>query len=205
MPLSSLPQTYTDAIFIARKLSIPFLWIDSLCIIQDDDDDRNFELGRMDKTFRNASLVLVAASANDPYQGFLEPRRSKLLWSAPTTIRLEVGQGQLVVSRSSEHEHRADACSDHLIRWRAWALQERLLAQRCLIFTEFECVWECRAGCKCECERPSRFGGLKTQLLKFGDTIPVESSTLISGFWSSEDQVAAPSSGGFASVKKSCS
>jgi hypothetical protein len=84
--LFDLLATYIDAVRVARALSIPFLWIDSLCIIQDDDTDRDYELGRMQNTFRNASLVLIAASAEDPFEGFLNPRQIGL-WSSPTIFQ----------------------------------------------------------------------------------------------------------------------
>ena len=169
MPLSSLPATFSDAVWVARALSVPYLWIDALCIVQDDDQDRDFELARMDQIFRGATLVVIAASGKTPYDGFLRGRQPDHMWS-PAAIRLEDGRTQQVVFRNNRGLHFGiDACESDDISRRAWTLQERLLARRCLIFKRFECVWECRHGCRCECLADSC--GYVPQLVHFEDAL----------------------------------
>jgi len=85
--LSELPMTYRDAVRVARSLSIRYLWIDSLCIVQDDDGDRERQLGRMAEIFSKAFLVLICADASDPYEGFLHDRPLMYLWSEATPIQ----------------------------------------------------------------------------------------------------------------------
>ncbi|KAH8586049.1 heterokaryon incompatibility, partial [Bisporella sp. PMI_857] len=56
-----LPQTFQDAIEVTRKLDIRFLWIDALCILQDDSDDKLKEIWNMGEIYRD-SFVTIAAS-----------------------------------------------------------------------------------------------------------------------------------------------
>lgn len=69
-----LPATIRDAIYVTHTLGFQFLWIDSLCIIQDSDEDKMHELGHMHDIYRYAHLTIVAASAERATQGFLQDR-----------------------------------------------------------------------------------------------------------------------------------
>jgi Heterokaryon incompatibility protein (HET) len=57
-----LPLTVRDAIEVTRSLGYRYLWVDSLCIIQDDREDQNFQLGMMDEIYSNATLTIAAGS-----------------------------------------------------------------------------------------------------------------------------------------------
>ena len=67
--LASLPQTFRDAIYLARKLKITFVWIDSLCIVQDDVSDWEREALRMGEVYAGAYLTISALAASDDKQG----------------------------------------------------------------------------------------------------------------------------------------
>ncbi|OJT13608.1 hypothetical protein TRAPUB_9844 [Trametes pubescens] len=73
---SLLPATIRDAIYVTHTLGFQFLWIDSLCIIQDSDGDKMHEIGHMHDIYRYAHLTIVAASAERATQGFLQDRPS---------------------------------------------------------------------------------------------------------------------------------
>jgi hypothetical protein len=60
-----LPKTFQDAILITRKLSFRYMWIDSLCIIQDDPSDWQHESSRMASVYQGAALTLAATDAED--------------------------------------------------------------------------------------------------------------------------------------------
>ena len=62
--LDSLPANFRDAIITTRRLGYQYLWIDSLCIIQDSADDWAVESAKMDEVYRNADLVIAAFVQN---------------------------------------------------------------------------------------------------------------------------------------------
>ena len=65
IPLSTMPANFRDAAIITRKLGFRYLWIDSLCIIQDSRKDWEIESGNMGNIYTNAVLTLAAAAAKD--------------------------------------------------------------------------------------------------------------------------------------------
>ncbi len=71
-----LTKTFQEAIIFTRKLGIRFLWIDSLCIVQDDKDDWARESGMMADIYENATLTLAAASSIDSYGGLFRAAAS---------------------------------------------------------------------------------------------------------------------------------
>lgn len=83
----SLPKTFQDAISITQKLGIKYLWIDCLCIFQDDPDDWEKEASRMSYVYRNAYLTISAASSTDSYTGCF-PMREKDSYISNATASL---------------------------------------------------------------------------------------------------------------------
>jgi hypothetical protein len=71
---SEVSKYFRDAIAITRKLGIRYLWIDSLCIIQDDREDQELEAIKMGSVYGNAYLVLAATAAADGDVGCIFPR-----------------------------------------------------------------------------------------------------------------------------------
>ena len=77
IPLVELSKTFCDAIEIARNLGFSWLWIDSLCIIQDSRDDWHKESLAMDRVYLNGVLNLAATGYRNGQEGllrFTEPR-----------------------------------------------------------------------------------------------------------------------------------
>ncbi|PVH80460.1 HET-domain-containing protein [Cadophora sp. DSE1049] len=71
IPLSKMPANFRDAAIVTRKLGYRYLWIDSLCIIQDSREDWEIESGNMGNIYTNADLTLAAAAAKDSDGGML--------------------------------------------------------------------------------------------------------------------------------------
>lgn len=69
--VANLPQTLIDAIKVCRQLEISFLWIDALCIIQDDPCDLYRELNSMASIYQHSYLTISAACARRVEDGFL--------------------------------------------------------------------------------------------------------------------------------------
>lgn len=158
--LTTLPSTFRDAVLVTRNLNIQYLWIDSLCIVQDDTSDWQTESSKMAGYYRDAYLVISAAEAEDSTQGFLNDGEADPRLDAYRPV--EVGQIQnpdSTISRIYTRCLEGDSSSDHHrellevtpLNKRAWALQEYILAKRIVHFTEAEMLWECTECLRCEC------------------------------------------------------
>jgi hypothetical protein len=69
-----LPRTLQDAIIVASNFDIRYLWVDALCIVQDDEVDMGRELSVMAQVYQNAFLTISASRAKSVEEGFLQPR-----------------------------------------------------------------------------------------------------------------------------------
>ena len=85
--ISYLPKTFQDAIKITRKLGAKYLWIDCLCIVQDDPADWAVEAANMAYIYRNAYVTISASASTDSYFGCL-PKRDPDGYVSPATRSL---------------------------------------------------------------------------------------------------------------------
>ncbi|THV55679.1 hypothetical protein BGAL_0005g00580 [Botrytis galanthina] len=83
IPLERLPKTFIEAIFVARKFSISYIWIDSLCIIQDSEEDWQTESVSMEDVYGNSSLNIMATISKNSHEGLSRPRDPKMLELCP--------------------------------------------------------------------------------------------------------------------------
>ena len=154
----SLSQTFKDAITVAKHLGYRYLWVDSLCIIQDDHRDWQYESGRMADVYGNADLVIGATSAVDSSSGFLGLRQGFLQQGA---IQLDAPQRQrawTVCYRTAlphnpwlSNQEAFRPADEGPLETRGWAYQERTMARRYVSFGKSELCWECTAMLDCEC------------------------------------------------------
>lgn len=140
IPMTALSSTFHDAVTIARKLGIRYLWIDSLCIIQDSPSDWEAEAARMGTVYREAYLVIAAAYSDSGAGGCLRarpvPGRSFINWTLP-------GRGVGIVGVTPPR-HDFQQLDNSPLHKRAWVLQERILAPRTIHYAEHQMLWECR-------------------------------------------------------------
>lgn len=169
IPLEDLPQNFQDAILTVRRLGLRFLWIDALCIIQDDLVDWAREAARMNDVYGSAYLTIVATSASSSTDGFLKRTQEM---ACRISYYKDIGAepvGRFLIAYS---ETGGDLGSWYLnvekARWntRGWTLQERLLSKRVLHFTERKLFWECRATDCSEENEPPRAARYRTSWLK---------------------------------------
>jgi len=62
---ASLSKTFQDAVVFTRNLGVRYLWIDSLCIMQDSSADKSYEIPRMVDIYNNALFNIAACAATD--------------------------------------------------------------------------------------------------------------------------------------------
>lgn len=143
---TSLPRTFTDAIIFTRKLGLKYLWIDSLCIIQDDEDDWRHEASLMANIYENAVLTLAATASASDAEGLF---RSSSSIHDLIELRGKTSKGKrYIVYARRQLPHRMH---DEPLFKRGWIFQERYLSPRFLHFASNELVWECKECMDCEC------------------------------------------------------
>lgn len=166
IPWNSLSKTFQDAVTVTRLLGLQYLWIDSLCIIQDDALDWTRESGAMASIYEGAEIGLAANEAHDGSHGFLHDRTPQVATTVMECNLLEDNTSYTIKARHWDtHLWYNDPLSSLTfisrresspLSTRAWAFQERLLATRYVQFRDREMVWECRTILKCECGTLSR-------------------------------------------------
>ncbi|KAJ3525937.1 hypothetical protein NM208_g11424 [Fusarium decemcellulare] len=72
IPAERLPEVVKDAIRVARALSIPYLWVDTLCILQDVASDWDYQCTQMDNIYGNAYITIGAAASRNCTEGFID-------------------------------------------------------------------------------------------------------------------------------------
>lgn len=69
-----LPRTFQDAVTVTRTLCLRYIWIDSLCIVQDSHQDWLTESAKMGTVYQDASIVIAASGASEGSEGCFIPR-----------------------------------------------------------------------------------------------------------------------------------
>ncbi|KAF7940105.1 uncharacterized protein EAE98_000232 [Botrytis deweyae] len=147
--MTSLPANFRDAILITRGLGFQYLWIDSLCIIQDSIHDWSTESTKMGDIYRNSVLTIGAAAAHKAADGILHTRSPKSRDLKPKLkLSKDSGSDDIVEIASSilRREDLAGLMRYGPLQSRAWALQERILSPRILWYGRRQIYWQCQCG-----------------------------------------------------------
>jgi hypothetical protein len=146
-PLAELAKTIQDAIVAARKLKLPFLWVDAICIVQDDPADKERELAIMDQIYSGALLTIVAARAKMADAGFLQDRDLRQCYGTVCRVRYrETAEGEELLGFLAGNP--LHVTYDDPIDSRGWTFQERFRSFRTLRLGTRQTVWECPYGIK---------------------------------------------------------
>ncbi|RTE80640.1 hypothetical protein BHE90_004830 [Fusarium euwallaceae] len=148
LPYEELPKTIRDAFQVARSIGIRYVWIDSLCIVQDEKEDVAREMAKMFQIYFNSCFTISAANALTCRDGFLERLSANEtgLFFLPIRIHKNT-KGSVLLSREGPYWVMIGAYPQP-INDRAWTLQEAMLTPRLLIFTSMDVIWKCQAGFK---------------------------------------------------------
>ncbi|KAJ5730254.1 extracellular lipase [Penicillium malachiteum] len=87
---ADLPKTYADTVRITRSLGVRYLWIDALCIIQEDPKDWLHEAGCMSDIFWNTTCRIAANEGKDPTEGFFPPKETPVSIKVPNLVSEEL-------------------------------------------------------------------------------------------------------------------
>ncbi|KAJ9606294.1 hypothetical protein H2200_009255 [Cladophialophora chaetospira] len=153
----ALPRVFQDAVITTRRLGLRYLWIDALCIAQGDREDWEAESVKMDPTYSNASVTIIAAASDSVNHSFLDVSEFRK-WRKGIEIKAPEGQefrpkafvrwtyttlyGEGQITGIPDRVSKMDK--------RAWTLQEALLSRRVLIFERTRVVFACLEGRFCE-------------------------------------------------------
>jgi len=139
--IATLPVTFQQAIYITRFLDIPYLWIDSLCIVQNSATDWEVESAAMAKVYGHGLVNIAAASSADSSSGLFFDRDPAIV--QPFTVYTP-GSGTLAEGWYTwEDNNRWCRIGEEPLHQRGWVLQERLLSSRTVHFAKSEIIWHC--------------------------------------------------------------
>ncbi|KIL93878.1 hypothetical protein FAVG1_02440 [Fusarium avenaceum] len=167
--LSSLSQTFRDAVDLCERLGIRYIWIDSLCIIQDDPQDWLQESTCMASTYANAFIGIFAGHAEDGDGGLYSDRYDPARTVEKVMVKDDIGN-ERVMNIEQRNMIAIDQTYFHCVEGnfptytdthipskkeplysRGWVFQELHLSPRAVLFNSQELTWVCKQNTQCEC------------------------------------------------------
>jgi hypothetical protein len=165
---SDLSQTFHDAIIVARRLGVRYLWIDSLCIVQDSPEDWQIESSMMNLVYKNSLCTLAASEATEPHHGLFKNRDTSSL----SPFKIFFTPEDQSKSYYCFYDWWPDVCDTKPLSQRGWVVQERLLSPRTIHFAT-PVFWECRELIACETYPNGLDRRRMTATEKIWSTIPI--------------------------------
>ena len=163
IPMDRLPTTFRDAITFAHKLGMEWIWIDALCIIQDQPskEDWLLEVSKMRQYYRNSFFNISATDARNGSEGLYRERDDAAAWIGDVTLRTKELKRSHRSASHNQPEYSSCTVLD-LDFWqqvvetapvnlRSWVFQERILAPRVIHFCRDQIAFECREQDLAEC------------------------------------------------------
>ena len=140
-----IPQTIKDAMYLVPKLMDRYLWIDALCIIQDNLDDKQSQISAMDQIYGNSVLTIAATYGEGAEAGIPGVRPG----SRSVIQKVETVQDICLANRPWSFDK---SVGESKWNTRAWTFQERILTKRTLFMTQQQMFFKCdhAAGCQAE-------------------------------------------------------
>jgi hypothetical protein len=148
---STLPKTFQDSVAIARRLKVRWLWIDALCIVQDDRRDWERESAKMGAIYSRAYVTIAADSGVDCNSGCFNVQSTSqelafdnVPFDFPSLST--DGKQSLVFLWDPSRGFKAtpSEIDGSPLAERGWVCQERILSPRILHYTRSQLFWECR-------------------------------------------------------------
>jgi hypothetical protein len=136
-----LPQTIRDAIHLVHLLEHRYLWVDSLCIIQDASDKQE-QILNMDQIYTQAALCIAAASGSDADAGLPRIRRKDEYRSMPQQCSATI-RGMKLANSLPDLPNTVD---QSVWSTRGWTYQERVLSKRILFIADRNVYFRCIHG-----------------------------------------------------------
>jgi hypothetical protein len=140
--LSDLPSVFRDAVQVCQYLDISYLWIDALCILQDEDQlDWDVESQNMYSVYSHAYLNISASSSLPEENSLFRVRDADN--NLPSRLELD-SSGELIEYFVLDSYLWPNMVDQSPLNNRGWVYQERFLARRVIHFGQTQLAWECR-------------------------------------------------------------
>lgn len=144
---ADLPKTFRDAMMVTSRLGFEYIWIDSLCIMQDSEDDWRAQSSIMGNIYRNCVCTIAALSARNGHQGcFVERNPLKYRVCFITIGSNNTRYGIRGASVDNRNEYIRIGSQVGPLHKGAWVFQERLLSPRTLAYGSSSLYWDCLEG-----------------------------------------------------------
>ncbi|TGO29516.1 hypothetical protein BPAE_0014g00670 [Botrytis paeoniae] len=146
IPADQMPATFQDAIQFTRNMNIPYIWIDSLCIMQDSSEDWSTEAALMDKVYAQSLCNIAASYASSeesPNKRLFHTRTRDYIDTLSVKQKFFMKKNHQGLYGLSPNSNYVVSRTDFALYKRAWVLQERLLSPRTIHFSK-QLMWECR-------------------------------------------------------------
>jgi hypothetical protein len=156
--VESLPQTLQDAVRVTQQLGIQYLWVDSICIIQDSGKDKSHEVSKMAEIYKQAYLTICAEKAYKADDGFLKDDSDPITGLWPSLVPMDYPSPnrdardmEKALGMEPDSMGKIWLMSENkvTVRWfpdpvsrRGWCLQERILSPRLLSYGRWP-MWKC--------------------------------------------------------------
>lgn len=144
LPLHQLPKVLLDVIVVAQALGIRYVWVDTLCIMQNNEEDWKKEAAMMWEVYSNAYLNIAATASSNSTQGLFRERTPFTTKACSATVREGhslFAPGEYLCYDQNEWSRKVNRGP---VNTRAWVYQEWLLSPRIVHFAEDQIFWECR-------------------------------------------------------------
>ncbi|KAI0419862.1 heterokaryon incompatibility protein-domain-containing protein [Xylaria grammica] len=149
--ITKMPQTFQDAILVARSLDIRYLWIDALCIIQGHEQDWEEESVKMCDTFAYSYITIGAAISSSSSESFLERNpTNELNLHFCSSIQPNISGDYSIQLDGKDGISKDVDLSDTRWNTRAWVWQEQIMSTRQLIFAGKGLQFRCDNGIRLE-------------------------------------------------------
>jgi hypothetical protein len=147
IPVSLLTKTFKEAMEATRRLNVRYIWIDSLCIIQDSVGDWRHEAPLMGDVYQHTYLNIAASGAVNGADGLFRARNPL----GVTPLKIEAlwdHQNPAIFHLTSSTDW--DTLRSWSLYTRGWVVQELILAPRILYFGRTQLFWQCSSECRSE-------------------------------------------------------
>ncbi|KAM5350818.1 hypothetical protein ACJ41O_007323 [Fusarium nematophilum] len=180
IPLIDFPQMMREVILLLRQLGIFYIWIDCMCIIQDDKEDWQREAATMASVYSSAEVTVAATWAGQSLFSHRDVKEYPQV-DIDDTVLLRRSIPHFTWQDMEYNWFESDSFVDPDQEWpllsRGWTYQEQLLSRRMLHFTRSELIWECNSAMGCEC------GGYAASSVSNGPSLGRTKQSVVSKSW----------------------